>query len=77
MLCVLELSRLSALKRRRAFEVQTELWRKPMKEPELIYFNVSHCEILLAYLEAPADKYIQNHLFLVKQWNQSFVWRSF
>lgn len=39
-----------------------------MKEPESVYFNLSHCEILLAYLEPPADKYIQNYLFLAKQW---------
>lgn len=39
---------------------------KTMKEPELIYFNVPHCEISLAYRQPPADKWILNLFFFVK-----------
>ena len=49
------------------FEVQMKLWRKKnMKELKLIHFNVSHCEIELAYLQPAADKHILNRLFLLK-----------
>lgn len=37
-----------------------------MKELKLIHFNVSHCEIELAYLQPAADKHILNRLFLLK-----------